>query len=39
MAGPFKAKRLCIQVAGVAVGFVEGLSIELIKEGGIEFYA
>jgi len=38
MAGPFKAKRLRIGVAGVTVGVVEGLSIELIKEGGIEYY-
>ena len=38
MAGPFKAKRLRVIVAGVTLGVVEGLSIELIKEGGIEFY-
>lgn len=38
MAGPFKAKRLRVTVAGTIVGVVEGLSIELIKEGGIEFH-
>jgi len=38
MANPFKAKRLRVTVAGVTVGVVEGLSIELIKEGGVEFY-
>lgn len=35
---PYKAKRLRVTVAGVTVGVVEGLSIELIKEGGVEFY-
>jgi len=39
MAGPFKAKRMTINIAGAGtVGVVEGLAIELIKEGGIEFY-
>lgn len=36
--GPYKAKRLRVQIDGQTVGVVEGLSIELIKEGGIEFY-
>lgn len=38
MAGPFKAKRMRVTVAGTIVGVVEGMSIELIKEGGVEFY-
>lgn len=38
MAGPFKAKRLRVTVATSIVGVVEGLSVELIKEGGIEFF-
>jgi len=43
MAGPFKCKRMRIVVqhptlGQVTIGVVEGLSIETIKEGGIEFY-
>lgn len=43
MAGPFKCKRMRVIVqhptlGAVTVGVVEGLSIEMIKEGGVEFY-
>lgn len=33
---PFKAKRMMVIVNGYVVGVVEGLSIEFIREGGIE---
>lgn len=43
MTGPFKCKRMRVIVnhpvlGAVTVGVVEGLSIELIKEGGLEYY-
>jgi len=43
MAGPFKCKRMRVIVnhpvlGAVTVGVVEGLSIELIKEGSIEYH-
>lgn len=33
---PFKAKRMLVKVGGNVVGLVEGMAIELIKEGGSE---
>lgn len=36
MAKPFKAKRMLVVVNNQTVGVVEGLSIELIREGGVE---
>jgi len=39
---PFKCKRMFLYInvggADIAIGVVEGLNIELIREGGIEFY-
>jgi len=36
MTKPFKCKRMLVIVNGQVVGVVEGMGIELIKEGGIE---
>jgi len=36
MTRPFKCKRMLVRVDGNVVGLVEGMAIELIKEGGSE---